>query len=60
MGGGGRGRCVGFTPVHIAHACEQIEGDEAFLQRVGRGDLLPKLPVARAAAVKEDKVQLRS
>jgi hypothetical protein len=31
-------------------ACAQIEGDKAFLQRVGRADLLPKLAAARAAA----------
>jgi hypothetical protein len=36
-------------------ACAQIEGDEAFLQGVGRADLLPKLAAARAAAAKEDK-----
>jgi hypothetical protein len=41
--------------IHIADACAQIEGDEAFLQGVGRADLLPKLAAARAAAAKKDK-----
>jgi hypothetical protein len=41
--------------IHIADAFAQIEGDKAFLQRVGRADLLPKLAAARAAAAKEEK-----
>jgi hypothetical protein len=32
-----------------------MEGDKAFLQRVGRANLLPKLAAARAAAAKKDK-----
>jgi hypothetical protein len=32
-----------------------MEGDAAFLQGVGRADLLPKLAAARATAAKEDK-----
>jgi hypothetical protein len=43
---------VGLT-TSPADACAQIEGDEAFLQRVGRADLLPKLAAARAAAAKD-------
>jgi hypothetical protein len=42
-------------PIHITDACAQVEGDKAFLQRVGRADLLPKVAAARAAAAKEDK-----
>jgi hypothetical protein len=44
-----------YIPHRGCNTCAQIEGDEAFLQRVGRAGLLPKVAAARAEAAKEGK-----
>jgi hypothetical protein len=44
-----------YIPHRGCNKCAQIEGDEAFLQRVGRADLLPKVAAARVEAGEEKK-----